>query len=157
HPGQPTVDAIEGAEVDRIKTIDDAALADPAGDGNGLFLDRRQHRLERDIGQFSQAARKSIDPAIRIRPAAPEHDRVVSNGHGAVAWVRIVADRTNLDGDLVAELLVGADMAERGIATEHLTVPRIHHAAAGGVAKLKSDRIKSTEQGACPPAFQDLM
>jgi hypothetical protein len=56
----------------------------------------------------------------------------------------------DLDDDLVAEILVGADVGKGGIAAQHLAATRIHHAAADRVAQLKPDGVKAPEQTDVP-------
>ena len=83
---------------------------------------------------------------IAIRPAARQQRRIVGAGHRPIVRIGIVPNGLDLDRDLVADLLVGADMGEGRIAAEHPAVARVHHAAADRIAELKPDLVKASER-----------
>ena len=143
HAGEAPLDTVKHPDVNGIEAVDDAALTEATGDRDRFLLDRRHDGLERHARQLLQLALEAIEFTIRL--AAGQQRCIVGAGHRPVVRIGIMPNGIDLDRDLVADLLVGADMGEGRIATQHPAVARVHHAAADRIAKLEPDLVKASE------------
>ena len=124
----------------------------PPAIGTASSSMRRHDGLERHARQLLQLALEAIEFAVR--PAPRQQRRIVGAGHRAIVRIGIMPDGLDLDGDLVADLFIGADMGEGRVAAQHLAVARIHHAAADRLAELKPDLVESFEHQRVPGVFR---
>src|SRR5262245_3371875 len=116
HAGEPAAEAIEGPQVDRVKAVGDAALADRTGDRRGLAVDGPHLRAE-DNARW-QLRRRTLEEILAVigRPALDADRADILADERAVIRIVVVTPRLDLNRRLAVAGDIGADMRKAGIA-----------------------------------------